>query len=149
MQQLRVAGRSTPSHKVLQMVAGCKGHHDTRFPDYGLVAHRLTCYLVLRPVLVTGGLELLLATMLPIPSPADHPLVVRLPYSIFSASSYSARYVPENIQVNAPEDQSSRWSGAHAGSQVKHKQWIMVKLDQISVVSQSFPPVLREESLVR
>ncbi|THH12462.1 hypothetical protein EW146_g7673 [Bondarzewia mesenterica] len=59
-------------------------------------------------------------------------LTGRLTYTIAGASESSHRYVPENVLVNAPDDQSSRWSGVHEGSNVK--QWLLLKLESLSVV---------------
>ena len=64
--------------------------------------------------------------------PTRRPPTTRLTYTITASSEHSHRYVPENILVNAPDDQSSRWSGVHEGSNVK--QWLLLRLDSPSVV---------------
>ncbi|KAG0701286.1 Muskelin N-terminus-domain-containing protein [Suillus ampliporus] len=53
-------------------------------------------------------------------------------YSIAGCSEHSGNYVPENIQVDMPQDPSSRWSGAQQLPTAK--QWIMLKLETLSVV---------------
>ncbi|XP_004345468.2 muskelin 1 [Capsaspora owczarzaki ATCC 30864] len=53
-----------------------------------------------------------------------------LPYSIDSCSSYSAQYLPTNILVDNPTDQSSRWSS----NVNNHMQFLMLKLAEPSVV---------------
>lgn len=56
----------------------------------------------------------------------------RLSYSIAGCSDHSHRYVAENILVDSPTDQSSRWSGVHEGPNMK--QWLLLRLDELSVV---------------
>ncbi|KAF7996641.1 hypothetical protein HCN44_002287 [Aphidius gifuensis] len=53
-----------------------------------------------------------------------------LRYRIYKCSSYSPTYVPENILVDKPLDQSSRWSSENDN----HPQYIVLKLDQASIV---------------
>ncbi|KFH65087.1 hypothetical protein MVEG_08568 [Podila verticillata NRRL 6337] len=52
-----------------------------------------------------------------------------LDYDVHSCSSYSALYLPENIKVNNPQDQSSRWS---SGSN-NQMQYIMIKLKTMAI----------------
>ncbi|KAF9426170.1 Muskelin 1, intracellular mediator containing kelch motif [Podila epigama] len=52
-----------------------------------------------------------------------------LDYDVHSCSSYSASYLPENIKVNNPQDQSSRWS---SGSN-NQMQYIMIKLKTMAI----------------
>ncbi|ORZ16107.1 Muskelin N-terminus-domain-containing protein, partial [Lobosporangium transversale] len=52
-----------------------------------------------------------------------------LDYDVHSCSSYSASYLPENIKINNPQDQSSRWS---SGSN-NQMQYIMIKLHSMAV----------------
>ncbi|KAJ2948601.1 hypothetical protein O0L34_g7856 [Tuta absoluta] len=54
----------------------------------------------------------------------------KLCYTIHKYSSYSANYIPENIMVNNPSDQLSRW---FTDSTTPH-QYIMLKLKTPSVV---------------
>ncbi|KAH6591184.1 hypothetical protein BASA61_005038 [Batrachochytrium salamandrivorans] len=54
----------------------------------------------------------------------------KLEYSIHACSSYSSSYLPANILVNRPQDQSSRWS---SGSN-NQMQFITLKLAAMSVV---------------
>nr|XP_049700727.1 muskelin isoform X2 [Helicoverpa armigera] len=55
---------------------------------------------------------------------------VKLVYSIHKYSSYSANYIPENIMVNNPTDQLSRW---FTDSNIP-SQFIMLKLKTPSIV---------------
>ncbi|KAK0210441.1 Muskelin N-terminus-domain-containing protein, partial [Desarmillaria ectypa] len=52
-------------------------------------------------------------------------------YSIAQGSPHSGQYAPENILVDNPSDQSSRWSGASHGAT---KQWILLRLHSLAVV---------------
>ncbi|KAF9976699.1 Muskelin 1, intracellular mediator containing kelch motif [Actinomortierella ambigua] len=52
-----------------------------------------------------------------------------LDYDVHSCSSFSASYLPENIKVNNPQDQSSRWS---SGSN-NQMQYIMIKLKKMAI----------------
>ncbi|KAF9166955.1 hypothetical protein DFQ26_006354 [Actinomortierella ambigua] len=52
-----------------------------------------------------------------------------LDYDVHSCSSYSASYLPENIKVSNPQDQSSRWS---SGSN-NQMQYIMIKLKKMAI----------------
>jgi hypothetical protein len=54
----------------------------------------------------------------------------KLPYSIHSCSSNSINFFPENILVDNPDDESSRWSGESNNS----SQFIMLELEQASAV---------------
>lgn len=56
-------------------------------------------------------------------------------YGIAGSSEHSGAYVAENILVDRPRDQTSRWSGAIAASNTK--QWIRLRLNQICVLSGS------------
>lgn len=51
-------------------------------------------------------------------------------YSVHSSSGYSASYHPENIKVNQPSDQASRWSSASNDL----NQFLILKLDRICVL---------------
>ncbi|KAL1746418.1 Muskelin N-terminus-domain-containing protein [Schizophyllum fasciatum] len=63
-----------------------------------------------------------------IPEPSSAPLR----YNIESSSSHSGNYVAQNILIDNPADQSSRWSGAtRAGPS---KQWIILRLDTPAVL---------------
>uniref|UniRef100_A0A1A9ZKV8 LisH domain-containing protein n=1 Tax=Glossina pallidipes TaxID=7398 RepID=A0A1A9ZKV8_GLOPL len=53
-----------------------------------------------------------------------------LPYEIYRFSSFSTNYVPENILVDCPSDQSSRWS-AHTNNP---PQYLTLKLRRPSIV---------------
>ncbi|KAI8639074.1 Muskelin N-terminus-domain-containing protein [Parasitella parasitica] len=54
---------------------------------------------------------------------------VQLSYTIFDYSSHSGSYHPQNIMVNKPTQQASRWSsGLH-----DHEQYITIKLDKTAV----------------
>ncbi|KAL4226060.1 Muskelin 1 [Mactra antiquata] len=56
--------------------------------------------------------------------------IAALNYSIFKCSSYSYNYAPENIHVDKPTDQSSRWS-----SDSNHPpQFLILKLEQPAIV---------------
>jgi hypothetical protein len=54
-------------------------------------------------------------------------------YSIAECSEHSGNYIPENILVDVPHDQSSRWSGAQQSPAAK--QWILLRLETLSVIS--------------
>ncbi|KAI0744125.1 Muskelin N-terminus-domain-containing protein [Daedaleopsis nitida] len=60
------------------------------------------------------------------------PDVAPVEYEIAGSSEHSGAYVPENILVDRPRDQSSRWSGAIATSNTK--QWIRLRLKQLCVL---------------
>lgn len=67
----------------------------------------------------------------------DHlpePDVAPVEYEIAGSSEHSGAYVPENILVDKPRDQGSRWSGAIATSNTK--QWIRLRLKQVCVLSE-------------
>ncbi|KAG2135782.1 Muskelin N-terminus-domain-containing protein [Suillus clintonianus] len=53
-------------------------------------------------------------------------------YAIAGCSEHSGNYVPENILVDTPQDPTSRWSGAQQLPTAK--QWIMLKLETLSVI---------------
>ncbi|XP_011301120.1 muskelin [Fopius arisanus] len=53
-----------------------------------------------------------------------------LEYRIYKCSSYSPTYVPENILVDKPLDQSSRWSSDNDN----HPQYLALKLQRPSIV---------------
>lgn len=52
-----------------------------------------------------------------------------LPYTVSQWSSHSANYHPRNIQVNKPNDQSSRWSSGTNNQ----AQFVTLKLDKVAV----------------
>ncbi|KAF9264171.1 hypothetical protein L218DRAFT_979773 [Marasmius fiardii PR-910] len=61
---------------------------------------------------------------------------VSLVYSIDSSAPPSGRYVAENILVDSPTDQSSRWSASvHNDS----NQWITLRLNTLSIFHKSHP----------
>lgn len=53
-----------------------------------------------------------------------------LPYEIHNYSSYAGNYIPENIVVNKPSDQASRWSSSNNNP----PQFITLKLKRPSIV---------------
>ncbi|KAH8107718.1 Muskelin N-terminus-domain-containing protein [Cristinia sonorae] len=55
-----------------------------------------------------------------------------LTYTIAGCSEHSGRYVAENILVDNPMDQGSRWSGAYQASNIK--QWMLLKLDTLCIL---------------
>ena len=59
--------------------------------------------------------------------------VRQIPYTIAGSSEHSGKYVAENILVDKPEEQSSRWSGAYQAGNVK--QWILLKTTDTCVLS--------------
>ena len=61
------------------------------------------------------------------------PPTVPLTYSIAQCSEHSGKYVAENIMVDNPQDQSSRWSGAHQTTDAQ--QWLMLRLDDLAILS--------------
>lgn len=60
------------------------------------------------------------------------PPSVPLTYSIVSSTPHSGKYGPENIILDKPQDQGSRWSGALQGNA---NQWIMLRLESLAVLS--------------
>jgi len=52
-----------------------------------------------------------------------------LKFSIFRFSSYSSSYVPDNIRINRPSDQSSRWSSDTTDS----PQYLVLKLEHLAI----------------
>lgn len=64
---------------------------------------------------------------------ADYPPAVQLTYTIAGGSEHSGRYVAQNIQVNNPLDQSSRWSGTAQSTNTE--QWLLLRLDSLAVLS--------------
>jgi hypothetical protein len=64
------------------------------------------------------------------------PLVVPIGYSIVNSSEHSGKYTAENIRVDNPNDQASRWSGASGAQPIQNlKQWILLRLDSVCVLS--------------
>ncbi|KAL1710493.1 Muskelin N-terminus-domain-containing protein [Schizophyllum commune] len=63
-----------------------------------------------------------------IPEPSSVPLR----YHIESSSSHSGNYVAQNILIDNPADQSSRWSGATRSG--PSKQWIILRLESLAVL---------------
>ena len=61
------------------------------------------------------------------------PTTEPIPYTISGCSEHSGHYVAENILVDRPQDQSSRWSGAQQPPSVK--QWILLRLESLGIVS--------------
>ncbi|KAG1715773.1 hypothetical protein ID866_1397 [Astraeus odoratus] len=59
------------------------------------------------------------------------PPVEVIPYSIAGSSEHSGHYAADNIKVDRPHDQSSRWSGAQQPPSMK--QWILLRLDTLAV----------------
>lgn len=53
-------------------------------------------------------------------------------YTIAGCSEHSGNYVADNIKVDRPHDQASRWSGAQQAPSMK--QWILLRLDTLAVV---------------
>ena len=64
----------------------------------------------------------------------------RLTYTIAGCSEHSHRYVPENILVDSPKDQASRWTGVNEGPNVR--QWLLLRLDSLSVVGEVYSDLL-------
>ncbi len=64
---------------------------------------------------------------------SDPPSSVALKYNIAGCSEHSGRYVAENIKIDSPQDQGSRWSGAYQTANVK--QWMLLRLDSLVVLS--------------
>lgn len=63
-----------------------------------------------------------------------HPSSTRLSYTVAGCSEHSNRYGAENIMVDAPTDPNSRWSGLHENPSIK--QWIILRLDTLSVIGE-------------
>ena len=61
------------------------------------------------------------------------PDVVTVDYEIAGSSGHSGSYVAENILLDKPTDQSSRWSSAIAVT--NGKQFIRLRLKQLCVLS--------------
>ncbi|KAL3852859.1 hypothetical protein ACJMK2_016468 [Sinanodonta woodiana] len=59
-----------------------------------------------------------------------HRKLTELKYTIHKWSSYSYNYVPENICVNKPSDQSSRWSSETS----QPPQFLILKLEHAAIV---------------
>ncbi|KAI0030784.1 Muskelin N-terminus-domain-containing protein [Vararia minispora EC-137] len=55
-----------------------------------------------------------------------------LTFAIAGCSEHSGRYVAENILVNRPHDQTSRWSGLDEDPHIK--QWLLLRLDKPAVI---------------
>lgn len=77
----------------------------------------------------------------------DEPDPAPLRLSVAGSSGHSASYAPENVLVDRPNDQTSRWSGANifagpgqsqasdlVGQGVRERQWILLKLDQPALI---------------
>ncbi|VDC07695.1 unnamed protein product [Peniophora sp. CBMAI 1063] len=60
------------------------------------------------------------------------PSVDSLIYTIAGCSEHSSRYVADNILVDNPKDQSSRWSGLHEDPHVK--QWLLLRLENPGII---------------
>lgn len=56
--------------------------------------------------------------------------LTNLKYSLHGFSSYSSSYVPDNILVDRPSDQSSRWSSGNNAS----PQFLTLKLERLAIV---------------
>lgn len=59
--------------------------------------------------------------------------LVQLTYTIAGGSQHSGRYVAENILVDKPEEQASRWSGN--ASSAHTEQWLLLRLESLAVLS--------------
>ncbi|XP_068620110.1 muskelin [Battus philenor] len=60
---------------------------------------------------------------------------VKLCYTVHKYSSYSSNYLPENILINNPCDQLSRWFTDATNSQnILHPQYLLLKLDSLAIV---------------
>ena len=57
---------------------------------------------------------------------------VPLTYSIVASTPHSGPYRPENILVDNPTEQASRWSGGPPDSGLP--QWLLLRLDALAVV---------------
>ncbi|OCH88092.1 hypothetical protein OBBRIDRAFT_780673 [Obba rivulosa] len=60
------------------------------------------------------------------------PPVVPIKYTIASCSEHSGRYVAENVLVDSPTDQGSRWSGAYQTPNAK--QWMLLRTESLCVL---------------
>ena len=67
---------------------------------------------------------------------ASEPPTVTLPYTIAGCSEHSGRYVADNIRIDSPQDQGSRWSGAHQTSEIQ--QWLLLRLDNLAIISELY-----------
>ncbi|KAF9236343.1 Muskelin N-terminus-domain-containing protein [Melanogaster broomeanus] len=65
-------------------------------------------------------------------STAPLPPTETIPYSIAGCSEHSGHYVADNIMIDRPQDQASRWSGAQQPPSTK--EWILLRLETLSVV---------------
>ncbi|TCD65352.1 hypothetical protein EIP91_002791 [Steccherinum ochraceum] len=65
---------------------------------------------------------------------SSQPPIIPLTYTIAGCSEHSGRYVAENILLDNPLDQASRWSGAYQASNIK--QWMLLELSQLSILSE-------------
>ena len=96
----------------------------------------------------------------------DEPESLPLRLSIAGCSGFSASYAPDNVLVDRPNDQTSRWSGANTfggpgqsqtsdlvGQGVRERQWILLKLDQPALVrawlGQGMQQLIRQTRSVR
>ena len=78
----------------------------------------------------------LLTTTMSASDSSSQPPSTRLSYTIAGCSEHSNRYVAENVMVDAPTDPNSRWSGQHESPSIK--QWILLRLDTLSVIGEFF-----------
>ena len=60
------------------------------------------------------------------------PSSVKLTYTIAGSSEHSGRYIAQNILVDEPQDQTSRWSGA---SDPSTDQFVLLRLDNLAIIS--------------
>ncbi|KAJ7130841.1 Muskelin N-terminus-domain-containing protein [Mycena crocata] len=59
---------------------------------------------------------------------------VPLSYSIVASTPHSGPYRPENILVDNPSEQASRWSGGPVPGESNSPQWLLLRLDNLAVV---------------
>ncbi|KAF7428082.1 hypothetical protein PC9H_007301 [Pleurotus ostreatus] len=62
------------------------------------------------------------------------PPAVPLTYSVAACSEHSGKYEAHNIMTDRPTDQTSRWSSVSCASQSDLSQWILLRLDALSIV---------------
>ncbi|KAJ8518601.1 hypothetical protein ONZ45_g4355 [Pleurotus djamor] len=60
--------------------------------------------------------------------------VIPLSYSIYGGSEHSGPYAATHIMVDRPMDQASRWSSLNYASQGDVQQWLLLRLDALSIV---------------
>ncbi|CAE6415260.1 unnamed protein product [Rhizoctonia solani] len=64
------------------------------------------------------------------------PVSTELQYTIDSCSSFTPGYPPESIYTDHPDDPKSRWSTErHGDPGAQECQWVMLKLEKLSVVT--------------